>query len=177
MKTIAPGYYAKEAYRLAVIAALLGISFAGCKQAATARHVGTVSVVAVHSTLSEIQDTEGKLVCDRAGAPPAPVCVPADVHRQIAAKLAQAFQLDADLARVVRAMPVDAPTPAQVFELVAQVNILVKDIMALIPDSPAKTQLDQKIAWVRVHPYEQFAEVDRRERLGEPTVHRIWSSS
>jgi len=151
----------------------LGLS-TGCKQAANARHVGTVSVVAVHSTLSEIQDTEGKLVCGRVGAPPEPVCVPDVTHRQIAGKLAQAFQLDADLARAVRAMPTDAPTPAQVFELVAQVNALIKDIMALIPDSPAKTQLGDKIAWVRSHPDKQFAEVDRREKLGESDIYRIW---
>jgi len=160
-------------YLLAAVIGSLFLSI-GCKQAGTARHAGTVSVVAVHSTLSEIQDTEGKLVCGRENAPPAPVCVPADTHRQIAGKLAQAFQLDADLARVVRAMPVDAPTPAQVFDLVAKVNALVQDIMALIPDSAAKAQLKDKIAWVRGHALEQYAEVERREKLGQEDIYRIW---
>lgn len=118
----------------------------GCKTVSTARHGATVTVVGAHSTLSFVQDTELKLECGKAGAPPEGACVPLDAHRQIHAKLAQAFALDAQLARTVQAIPTDSPTPPEVINLVQQITTLVREVMALIPDSPQKKNMESQVS-------------------------------
>lgn len=119
----------------------LVIALVGCAALGGPRHIASVTSVTAHSIASTIQDTENLLVCDRPGAPQAPLCVPLETHHRIAALLEQAFKLDGDLAKVIRATPLEGPTPAEVGELTAQITKLINDILALIPKSPAKDQL------------------------------------
>lgn len=118
----------------------------GCASLGGTRHRATVSVVTAHGVLSAIQDTEMLLVCGRQGAPDPPLCVPPETHRLISARLAVAFGLEGDLARIVRALPAGEKQPAQVLELVGSIATLVKDVLELIPKSPAKESLEQKLA-------------------------------
>jgi len=127
--------------------AIIGLLFTqGCASLAGPRHGATVTVVAAHSTLSAVQDTELLLVCEKPGAPAAPLCVDAEKHKAISAKLATAFALDGDLARLVRAVPLDQPQPPQVAELVARIAQIINDVLALIPKSPQKAALEQNLA-------------------------------
>lgn len=131
--------------RSRILLVLAFVCLYGCASTGGPRHVATVSVVTSHGTLMLIDATEEKLVCDTAGAPQAPMCVPPATHKAISAKLAQAFDLDADVARTVKAMPVGTPTTPQVLELLSKISVLVSDVMALIPQSSARESLAVQI--------------------------------
>ena len=130
----------------AILVGLLLVGCEGCASLGGARHGATVSVVTAHATLSAVQDAEMLLVCSKPGAPAPPLCIDADKHHEISGKLATAFGLDGDLARLVRAVPVDGPTPAQVGELVGKISAIVNDVLALIPNgSPQKASLQKQL--------------------------------
>lgn len=126
--------------------AVMGLLFAGCASLGGARHGATVTVVGAHATLSAVQDAEILLVCEKPGAPAAPLCIDAETHKAISAKLATAFAMDGDLARLVRAVPLDQPQPPQVAELVARIAQVVNDVLALIPKSQQKASLEHNLA-------------------------------
>ena len=128
-----------------ILAALVLISLTSCASLGGARHVGTVSVVTAESTLGAVQDTEMLLVCDKPGAPSAPLCVPQPIHKQISAKLAVAFGLVSDLAKVIRAADPNAPMSSQVTSLLSSISKLIQDILALIPESQQKVNLRSKL--------------------------------
>lgn len=96
-------------------------------------HIATVSVVSAHATASVVQDTADAFVCGAATAPPAPACVPADVRKAIAGKLSPTFDLTGRVAALVKAIPPDAPIPATVLSLLAQITDLVNSVLALLP--------------------------------------------
>lgn len=117
----------------------LSVSVA-CASGSGPRHLATVSVVTAHSTLAAAQDTEMLLVCDRQGAPAAPACIPVDKHKEIAGLFAQAFEYDGQVARLVRALPVGQPQPAEVGELLGRIGELVNRIIAALPKTAPQTR-------------------------------------
>lgn len=127
-----------------VLAIGLG-AFSGCASMGGARHPATVSIVTAHAVLSAVQDGERLLVCGGASAPAAPACVPPDVHRKIAGELVTAFDLDGQVARLVRALPPGAMSPADVPGLLGRIAALIDRIFALIPASSQKAALAQSI--------------------------------
>jgi hypothetical protein len=110
-----------------------------------ARHTATVSVVTAHAILSAVQDGERLLVCGSATAPAAPACVTPETHRKIAGELVTAFDLDGQVLRLVRALPPGTLSPADVPSLLGQIMAIIDRVFALIPASPHKAALVQKI--------------------------------
>lgn len=133
----------KMVKRVAALALALGL--AGCASLGGARHVSTVGLVSAHGVLSAIQDTEMRLVCGRAGAPQAPLCVPVPQHRQISTHLEEAFALELRAAQVVRALPPGQMQPMEVVTLMVQVNALVQQVLSMLPDGKDKAALQQSI--------------------------------
>lgn len=110
------------------------------------RHIATVSIVSAHATLSAIQDTEMMLVCGKPTAPAVPQCIDGEKHKTLSGKLAQAFGYDAQIARTIRAMPAGSPTPVEVTNMLAQVAVLVNQILADLPrDAPPTETLLQNL--------------------------------
>lgn len=125
---------------------VFAVMMSACASAGGPRHIATVSVVSAHATLSAIQDTEMLLVCGRPSAPAAPRCIAADKHKTLSAKLAQAFGYDAQVARVVRQLPAGSPQPQQVVDMLAQIAVLVNQILADLPkDAPQTETLVQNL--------------------------------
>lgn len=116
-----------------------------CASQGGPRHIATVSVVTAHTILATLQDTEMALVCGKPTAPEAPRCVEAEKHKEISGYLAQAFDYDGTVARLVRALPPGSPQPAQVGELLARISELVSKILASIPASPQKATLEANL--------------------------------
>lgn len=122
-----------------VAVAVAVLTMAGC--AARQRHISTVAAVSTHEVLSTLQDTEMTLVCGRAGAPPAGQCVPQDVHQQISARLASAFEYDKAVALTIRDWPVSSPPPASLGENIARIADAIDFVFSNIPESPFKERL------------------------------------
>lgn len=121
-----------------ILALAVAALVSGC---ASARHISTVSVVAAHSTLKAIDDTERVAVCGTPTAPMEPLCVSAEKHKGISKVLARAFELDAQAARTVRAWPVGSPQPAELGQLVGEITALANQVLNMLPDSPWKAKL------------------------------------
>lgn len=130
-----------------VLAAL--VLTTGCASLGGARHVSTVGLVTAHSVLSAVQDTEMRLVCGREGAPQAPLCVPLPKHRQISAHLEEAFKLEVRAAMVVRSIPAGKPQPAEVVTAMFQVNALLQQVLAMLPEGADKKALLESIGGKR----------------------------
>lgn len=111
----------------------------------TAKQVGFQGFAIAHTSLMLTKNVEKDLVCGQAQAPPAPLCVPDAIHGQILEILKQGFILDGDLGRLVQATPEGAPLPAEVGTLIGQVTRLISDVLALIPKSPQKAALQDKV--------------------------------
>jgi hypothetical protein len=120
---------------------VLSLLFTSCASLGGTRHEATRGVVVAHSTLAALQDGEMALVCERAGAPQAPACVPADLHRKISKLLAEAFEYDKQVAELVRDLPEGQPTPVQVLVLIGKVSGIVTSILQDLPRSPQQAQL------------------------------------
>jgi hypothetical protein len=121
---------------------VVGLAFTGCASLGGARHVATFTVSTSGTVLDALQDTEMLLVCGRTNAPTAPLCVDANLHKQISGKLAQAYGLHKHLTELVLAVPAGAPQPAEVSELLGRIAAIVNDVLALIPEgSPQKASL------------------------------------
>jgi hypothetical protein len=128
--------------RLIPFGLLVLVLSVGCASLSGARHGATTGTMISGATLDLIQDTETKVVCGRAGAPAPPVCVPLETHKVISQKLHDAYVAHADLVDLVAAIPAgqQLSTP-EIQTLVAKVEQLVADIIALIPQSPPKAKL------------------------------------
>ena len=122
---------------------------AGCALHGGPRHTATVSIVSTHAVLKAIDDTEMQIVCGRVGAPQAPLCVPISQHRVISAYLKQAFELEAQIGRVVLTIPDGQMLPADVMALTVQVGALINKIVELLPQGKSKTALLQRIEPLR----------------------------
>lgn len=112
-----------------------------CASWGSARSQGTKSYLVVHSALVAVSETEPKLVCDRPTAPPAPACIPLDLHHTISAKLEQAALVDKKANAILMDLPVTAPQSAEVIRLVTDVASLVSEILGMLPAGPQKTEL------------------------------------
>lgn len=117
--------------RLALLSALLVLTGCGAK----GYHLATVSVTSAHATASVVQDTADAFVCGAATAPAAPQCLDTAQRRAIAEKLSPAFGLTGRIASEVKAWPPNAPLPASIPALLAQVTQLINDVLALLPAS------------------------------------------
>jgi ABC-type amino acid transport substrate-binding protein len=127
-----------------IICAMLAVS--GCATAGGPRHIATVSIVSAHATLSAIQDTEMLIVCGKPTAPAPPACVADAKHKELSGKLAQAFGYDAQIARTIRSMPAGSPQPAEVTNMLAQIAVLVNQILAGLPQgAPQTTALTESL--------------------------------
>lgn len=116
------------------ILALILLAGCGALRGSSLRHVATVGAATAHSTLSAVQDAADLVECGKPTAPPQ--CLTTEVRNTvIAPKLSQAFALDAQAARTIRATPEGMPTPAEVGVLYAEITQLVRDVVALIPRS------------------------------------------
>lgn len=124
---------------------VLCILMLSCATGGEVRHRATVTVATSHAVLTLVDDTEMRVVCDRLGAPSPPFCVPPEAHRRISALLARAYGLEAQVARIVRALPLNTPTPTEVSTLTVEIGRLVSEILALIPTSAEKAILIQKL--------------------------------
>lgn len=124
---------------IVVLAVALALG-SGCAAGAV-RHAVVVTVVSAHGTLALIQDTEMLVVCGKVSAPAAPHCVSPDGHRRISGKLAEAFDYDGQLARVVRAVPTGTPAAAQIADLLGKIRTLVTSILSDLPSSPQVDRL------------------------------------
>lgn len=134
--------WAEIRYTLPLVALL---ALPACASLGGPRHAGTIGLVSAHSVLSAVQDTEMRIVCGRAGAPQAPLCVPISKHREISAYLAEAFALEVRAAGIMRALPAGSPQPAEVVALTWQVGALVQQVMTMLPESQDKQALAQSI--------------------------------
>lgn len=138
-----------DSTRTKLLSVMLLLALTGAQSCASlggARHVAAVSVVSVHGVLSLTQDTERALVCGGATAPAPPSCVPPDVHRTIAGYFVTAFDLDGQVARLVRATPAGSLTPGEVPGLLARISALLDAIFKALPTSPQKSQLIAQVA-------------------------------
>jgi hypothetical protein len=115
----------------------------GC--ASSMRHVGYVSLVTAHSTLSAIQDTERVLVCGRPLAPQAPNCITLDKHHEISEMLVTAFDLEEKVRLLVRALPDGAEQPADVATIIAQINGLVETVLLSLPKTQRVDNLKKNL--------------------------------
>lgn len=130
--------------RLLAVLLVAALALPGCASFGGPKHVATVSIVGVTSTLELIQQTEMAIVCGRAGAPQAPLCVPLSTHRQISAHLRDAAGLAIRVTDVTSALPVGTPTPPEVFTLMVQVNALIQDVLKLLPSGKTRAALLQQ---------------------------------
>jgi len=145
-----PGFvgWRRHVLRQAGLLIVLALLSASCASLHGPRHVATVSIVSVHAVLSAVQDGERLLVCDAVTAPAPPACVPPDVHRRIAGELVTAFDLDGQVARLVRAVRPGGVTSADVPALLGRIAAIIDRIFALMPASPQKAALAQKVGGV-----------------------------
>ncbi len=124
---------------------VLLVLLTGCASLGGPRHVATVTVVTSHSILAAVQDTTRALYCGAPTAPAAPACIDDALRRTIAGQLVTAFDLDGQVARLVRAVPAGGILPANVAELVGRIAALVDRILAAIPKSPQRASLVAQI--------------------------------
>lgn len=122
---------------------LVAVALQGCALN-TVRHRSTVSIVALHATLAAIDDVEMGIVCGRAGAPQAPLCVPISKHRIISIYLRDAYALEIKAGTIIRNLPPGSPTPAEVISMAVQVNALIQEVMKLLPNGKEKQALVEK---------------------------------
>lgn len=111
----------------------------------TAKQAGFEGFAVAHTSLMLTKNVEKDLVCGLAQAPPAPLCVPDGVHGQILEILSKGFAIDGDLGRLVQSVPEGAPLPSEVGTMIGQLTRLISDVLALIPKSPAKAALQDKV--------------------------------
>ncbi len=120
---------------------LLVFLLTGCASLGGPRHVATVSVVSAHAVLAAVQDTTRALYCGAPTAPAAPACIDDALRRTIAGQLVTAFDLDGQVARLVRTVPAGGILPANVAELVGRIAALVDRILAALPKAARESLL------------------------------------
>ena len=130
-----------------VVAIAFTLSTLGCASTGGVKKGAYVGLSVAGQALFLLQDTEMGLVCERVGAPPAPACVPENLHKtQISPKLAKAFALGERASDVIRAIPptITGPTP-EVLSLVSQIWALIQEIGGLIPQSDQAKKLTKDL--------------------------------
>lgn len=122
-----------------LVAIFMLFGLVGCASLGGQRHVVTVSLVTSHGILALVQDSEKAMVCGVATAPVP--CVTASAHKTISADLVIAWADEADVERLVRAIPTGAAASAEVSTLLGTISGLVDKILAAIPNSALKAAL------------------------------------
>lgn len=117
----------------------------GCASLGGAKQVGFQGFAVAHTSFMLTKSVEADLVCGKSAAPPAPLCVPDAVHGQILEILSKGLGIDGDLGRAVQAVPEKNPLPAEVGTMIGQLTKLISDVLALIPKSPQKAALQDKV--------------------------------
>ncbi|HXG71342.1 MAG TPA: hypothetical protein VNJ04_12120 [Gemmatimonadaceae bacterium] len=124
--------------RLKYLAVLLvvGLGASGC--AAKARHVGVQGSVGLHASIAAIDDTEWTLY--RAGA------ITAADHAKLNPKILALLRAGKQANAAVKAWPPGTPAPAELMSTVMQLGVVAESIADALPDGPAKTRLQERIA-------------------------------
>jgi hypothetical protein len=104
----------------------------GCASAQGGLYVGVRSAKDVVRT---VQHGEEKLVCDRPTAPPAPACVPLELHHTIHGYIAEAAEYGQQLSLIMADVPQGDPTPGQALDLALKIKVLVQKILDSLPKS------------------------------------------
>lgn len=126
----------------ALVAFVLSLSLA-CASTNAVKKAGYVGLSAAGQAIWLAQGTEMGLVCGRDSAPPAPVCVPLDVHKNdISPRFAKANAIGEKASAALAALPpeISRPTP-EIFTFVTEIWDLLSEIRSLIPDSTPKKKL------------------------------------
>ena len=74
-------YEIRHPRRSAAVVLVAALALPGCAHTQSVRHTAAVSLAATHAVLSAIDDVEAQIVCGVAGAPQAPMCIPASAAR------------------------------------------------------------------------------------------------
>jgi hypothetical protein len=134
-------------YAALVVALVAAPLTQGCASTGGVKKGGYVATVATTQALNLIQTTEMQLVCDRPGAPAAPLCLTIEKHKAIEAKLADAIKVNIKAIDAFAALPptITAPTP-EVLNFVAQVWAAIEEIRGLLPDGKPKEAATEKLS-------------------------------
>jgi len=124
---------------------LLGLLATGCASLGGTKQAGFQGFAVAHASLMLTKNVEQDLVCGKSQAPPAPLCVPDATHGQILGILSEAFTMDGDLGRLVQSLPEGAASTPEIGTLIGQITRLISDVLALIPKSPQKAALQDKV--------------------------------
>ena len=121
------------------------VSLPGCASLGGAKQAGFQGYAVAHTSFMLTKNVEADLVCGRSPAPPAPLCVDDATHGKILDILHQASIFDGDLGRAIQAMPEGVATTPEVGTLIGKITALISDVLALIPKSPQKAALAEKV--------------------------------
>lgn len=124
--------------RLFILVSVIGL--VAC--AGTLRHKLVVTSATSHAILVVTQDTVKALTCSDTVPQP---CINPELRVKIANLLVKGFQLDEDLATAIRNWDGTTPQPAQIPQLVVDLTKVIQDVIALIPSSKQKAQLQLKL--------------------------------
>jgi hypothetical protein len=69
-----------------------------------------------------------------------------ETHGKILTILSDAATVDGDLGRAIQALPEGVPTTSDIGTMIGRVTTLVADVVALIPKSPQRQALADKVA-------------------------------
>ncbi len=123
------------------------VSFFGISCALnSAKQVGFQGFAVAHTSFMLARNVEKDLVCGLPQAPTAPLCVPDSIHGQILEIEKKALTIDIDLGKLVQSVPEGSPLPSDVGRMVGELSSLIGDILKLIPTSPQKAALAEKVA-------------------------------
>jgi hypothetical protein len=140
-RTVSTLFHAGWIIALAVV--LMGAS---C-QTSGVKKAGYVGLSAAGQAIWLAQETEMGLVCERAGAPPAPACVPLEVHKHdISPRFAKANAIGEKASAALAALPPTITgTPSEILQFVSDIWALLTEIRTLIPVSAPQKELGQKL--------------------------------
>lgn len=118
----------------------------GCASTGGVKKVGYVGLTAAGQAIWLAQGIEPTLVCDRAGAPPAPACVMPDLHHTISLKFVEANKIGEKASDALFALPAEikGPTP-EILNFVSQIWDLLNEIRGLIPASAPQKKLASQL--------------------------------
>ncbi len=78
-------------------------------------------------------------------APSLQKCITVEQRKTIADKLIHAYQLDKDAAKAIKDWDGQSPKPAMIAVAVADITVIVQEIMSMIPDSQPKVVLKTEL--------------------------------
>jgi len=118
---------------------------ASCQVGGT-KEIGFRGYAIAHTSAMLTKTVEADLVCGRVTAPAPPLCVDDATHGKILEILREVFVLDADLGRLIQSLPEGTPTTPEVGYMIGNVTVLIGDAVKLIPKSPQRQALAEKVA-------------------------------